>query len=139
MSHEKQNLWLLCYSFLKESAREEVPVKTIRATNAKFNPVYFHDTNASEGDFDVMDPLKLEARSLHQNKHLASGSKTVLPMDRCLDMETPKVSIQKYMDRASLKPVSDNEINSTDTLQSPTSERRTCECYKSTEKSKERK
>uniref|UniRef100_A0A667H459 Centrosomal protein 192 n=1 Tax=Lynx canadensis TaxID=61383 RepID=A0A667H459_LYNCA len=114
----------------RESAREEVPVKTIRATNAKFNPVYFHDTNASEGDFDVMDPLKLEARSLHQNK-------TVLPMDRCLDTETPKVSIQKYMDRASLKPVSDNEINSTDTLQSPTSERRTCECDKSTEKSKE--
>ncbi|XP_058548777.1 centrosomal protein of 192 kDa isoform X1 [Neofelis nebulosa] len=121
----------------RESVREEVPVKTIRATNAKFNPVYFHDTNASEGDFDVMDPLKLEARSLHQNKHLASGSKTVLPMDRCLDTETPKVSIQKYTDRASLKPVSDNEINSTDTLQSPTSERRTCECYKSTEKSKE--
>ncbi|XP_043415358.1 centrosomal protein of 192 kDa isoform X1 [Prionailurus bengalensis] len=118
-------------------AREEVPVKTIRATNAKFNPVYFHDTNASEGDFDVMDPLKLEARSLHQNKPLASGSKTVLPVDRCLDTETPKVSLQKYMDRASLKPVSDNEINSTDTLQSPTSERRTCECYKSTEKSKE--
>ncbi|KAF0874655.1 CE192 protein, partial [Crocuta crocuta] len=121
----------------RESAREEVPVKTIRATNVKLNPVYFHDTNANKGDFDVMDPVKLEAGSLHQNKHLASESKTVLPIDRCLDAETPKVSIQKYMDRASLKPVSDSEINSTDTLQSPSSERRTCECYKSTEKSKE--
>ncbi|XP_029777150.1 centrosomal protein of 192 kDa isoform X4 [Suricata suricatta] len=121
----------------QESAREEVPVKTIRATNVKLSPVYFHETNASKDDFDVMDPLKLESRSLHQNKHLASDSKTVLPIDRCLDAEIPKVSVQKYMDIASLKPVSDNEINSTDALRSPTSERQTLECYKSTEKSKE--
>ncbi|XP_011227755.1 centrosomal protein of 192 kDa isoform X2 [Ailuropoda melanoleuca] len=123
----------------RESAREEVPVKTFQATNAKLNPVYFHDTNAGKGDFDLMDPLRLEAGSLHQNKHLASDSETVLPVDTCLATETPKVSIQKYVDIASLKPISDNEINSTESLRSPTSERRTCEYYrsKSVEKSKE--
>ncbi|XP_048077553.1 centrosomal protein of 192 kDa isoform X1 [Ursus arctos] len=123
----------------RESAREEVPVKTFQATNAKLNPVYFHDTNAGKGDFDLMDPLKLEAGSLHQNKHLASDSETVLSVDTCLATETPKVSIQKYVDIASLKPISDVEINSTESLRSPTSERRTCEYYrsKSIEKSKE--
>ncbi|KAF3821898.1 hypothetical protein GH733_009455 [Mirounga leonina] len=121
----------------QESTREEVPVKTIQATNAKLNPVCFHDTNASKGDFDLMDPLKLEAGSLHQNKHLASDSERVLPVDRCLDTEMPEVSIQKYVDIASLKPVSDSEINSTDSLRSPTSERRTCDYYKSIKKSKE--
>uniref|UniRef100_A0A452TNU1 Centrosomal protein 192 n=1 Tax=Ursus maritimus TaxID=29073 RepID=A0A452TNU1_URSMA len=141
ISYEKQNLWLLCYAFLKESAREEVPVKTFQATNAKLNPVYFHDTNAGKGDFDLMDPLKLEAGSLHQNKHLASDSETVLSVDTCLATETPKVSIKKYVDIASLKPISDVEINSTESLRSPTSERRTCEYYrsKSIEKSKEHK
>uniref|UniRef100_A0A452TP60 Centrosomal protein 192 n=1 Tax=Ursus maritimus TaxID=29073 RepID=A0A452TP60_URSMA len=86
-----------------------------------------------------MDPLKLEAGSLHQNKHLASDSETVLSVDTCLATETPKVSIKKYVDIASLKPISDVEINSTESLRSPTSERRTCEYYrsKSIEKSKE--
>ncbi|XP_059975534.1 centrosomal protein of 192 kDa isoform X12 [Mesoplodon densirostris] len=32
----------------QESGREEVLVKTLRAANAKLNPVYFHDTNASK-------------------------------------------------------------------------------------------
>ncbi|XP_044099598.1 centrosomal protein of 192 kDa isoform X1 [Neovison vison] len=121
----------------RESEREEIPVKTIQATNVKLNPVYFHDTNASKGDFDLMDPLKLEARSLHQDKHLGSDSETVLPVDKCLDTETPEVSIQKYVDVASLKSINDNEINYTDSLRSPTSERRTCEYYKSVEKSEE--
>lgn len=139
MSYEKQNLLLLCCLFLKESAREEILVKTVRATNEKVNPVYFHDINASKGDFDSTDRLKLEAGSPHQNKRLASDSETVLPVDSCLDTETPKVSIQKTVDIAALKPVSDNGINSTDILHSPTSERRTCECNKSIEKSKDRK
>ncbi|XP_032731711.1 centrosomal protein of 192 kDa isoform X4 [Lontra canadensis] len=121
----------------RESEREEIPVKTIQATNVKLNPVYFHDTYASKGDFDLMDPLKLEASSLHQNKHLGSDSETVLPVDKCSDTETPEVSIQKYVDVASLKSINDNEINYTDSLRSPTSERRTCEYYKSVEKSKE--
>ncbi|XP_045880017.1 centrosomal protein of 192 kDa isoform X3 [Meles meles] len=121
----------------RESEREEIPVKTIQATNVKLNPVYFHDTNASKGDFDLMDPLKLEASSLHQNKHLGSDSETVLPVDKCLDTETSEVSIQKYVDIASLKSVNDNEINYTDSLRSPPSERQTCEYYKSVEKSKE--
>uniref|UniRef100_A0A8C0R702 Centrosomal protein 192 n=1 Tax=Canis lupus dingo TaxID=286419 RepID=A0A8C0R702_CANLU len=136
-NYEKQNLWLLCYAFLKEISREEVPVKTIQAANAKLNPVYFHDTNANKGEFDLVDLLKLDAVSLHEDKHLASNSEIILPMDKRLDTETPKVSIQKYVDKASLKPVSDNGIISPNSLRSPTIERRIYECYKSIEKSKE--
>lgn len=121
----------------RESTKEEVLVKTIRATNVKLNPVYFHDTNVSKSDFDLIDPLKLEAWFPHQSKHLASNSEIVLPVDRWLDTETPVVSIQKSMNTASLKPISDNGINSTDIRRLPTSERRTCECYESIEKSKD--
>ncbi|XP_072590947.1 centrosomal protein of 192 kDa isoform X10 [Vulpes vulpes] len=121
----------------REISREEVPVKTIQAANAKLNPVYFHDTNANKGEFDLVDLLKLDAVSLHEDKHLASNSEIILPMDKRLDTETPKVSIQKYVDKASLKPVSDNGIISPNTLRSPTIERRIYECYKSIEKSKE--
>ncbi|KAJ8776693.1 hypothetical protein J1605_015282 [Eschrichtius robustus] len=121
----------------QESGREEGLVKTLRAANAKLNPVYFHDTNASKGDFGLIDPLKLDAGSPHQNKHLASDSETVLPVDRFLDTEMPQVSIQKNVDVASLKSVSDNAFNSADALWSPTSEKRTCECYESVGKSKD--
>ncbi|ELK15038.1 Centrosomal protein of 192 kDa [Pteropus alecto] len=121
----------------QECTREDVLVKTITATHAKFNPDYFHDKNASKSDFDLTDPLKLEAGSPHQNKLLASDSEIVLPKNRCLDIETPKVSNQKNTNIASLKSISDNEINSTDTLRSPTSERRTCERYEYIEKSKD--
>ncbi|XP_036177012.1 centrosomal protein of 192 kDa isoform X7 [Myotis myotis] len=111
----------------RESTREEVLVKTIRTANAKFNPVYFHDdTNVNRGDFDLMNPLKLEAGSPHQNRQLASDS----------DTKIPKVSIQKNMNIASLKPINKNSINS-DILQSPTSERRACESYESIEKNKD--
>ncbi|XP_057383126.1 centrosomal protein of 192 kDa isoform X4 [Balaenoptera acutorostrata] len=121
----------------QERGREEGLVKTLRAANAKLNPVYFHDTNASKGDFGLIDPLKLDAGSPHQNKHLTSDSETVLPVDRFLDTEMPQVSIQKNVDVASLKSVSDNAFNSADALWSPTSERRTCECYESVGKSKD--
>lgn len=87
----------------------------------------------------MIDPLKLDAGSPHQNKHLASDSETVLPVDRFLDTEMPQVSIQKNVDVASLKSVSDNAFNSADALWSPTSERQTCECYESVGKSKDRK
>ncbi|XP_070276806.1 centrosomal protein of 192 kDa isoform X2 [Myotis yumanensis] len=111
----------------RESTREEVLVKTIRTANTKFNPVYFHDdTNVNRGDFDLLNPLKLEAGSPHQNKQLASDS----------DTKIPKVSIQKNMNIASLKPINKNSINS-DILQSPTSERRACESYESIEKNKD--
>lgn len=103
-------------------------MKTIRTANAKFNPVYFHDTNVNRGDFDLINPLKLEAGSPHQNKQLASDS----------DTEIPKVSIQKNMNIASLKSINNKSINS-DILQSLTSERRACECYESIEKKKDRK
>ncbi|XP_070320635.1 centrosomal protein of 192 kDa isoform X5 [Odocoileus virginianus] len=121
----------------QESGRAEVLVKTLRTPSEKLNPVYFHDTNASKDDFDLMDSLKLEKGSPHQNKHLASDSETVLPVDRFLDTETPQVSIQTNVDVASLKPVSDNAFNSTDALWSPTSERQTCECYELVGKTKD--
>lgn len=116
-------------------------MKTIRATNVKLNPVYFHDANVSKSDFDLIDPLKLEAWFPHQSKHLASNSEIVLPVDRWLDTETPIVSSQKNMNMntTSLKPIRDNGINSTDIRRLPTSERRTCECYESIEKSNDRK
>ena len=56
-------------------------MKTLRTPSAKLNPIDFHDTNANKDDFDLMDSLKLEEGSLHQNKHLASDSETVLPVD----------------------------------------------------------
>lgn len=46
----KQNLLLLCYWFLKESAREEVLVKTVKAAYVEPHPVCFHDTSAKKGD-----------------------------------------------------------------------------------------
>ncbi|XP_037364779.1 centrosomal protein of 192 kDa isoform X3 [Talpa occidentalis] len=111
--------------------------RTIRVTDTKCDPAYFHDTNASKGDFDLMDPLKLVAGSPHQNKHLTLDSETALPVDSCIDIETSKVSIKKNVDLASLKPVSHGGMNSMDSLRSPTSERRTCESYESIEKSKD--
>uniref|UniRef100_A0A2I3GG30 Centrosomal protein 192 n=1 Tax=Nomascus leucogenys TaxID=61853 RepID=A0A2I3GG30_NOMLE len=59
-------------------------------------------------------------------------------MDGCLDTETPTVSIQENVDVASLKPISDSEINFTDALWSPTCERRTCECHESIKKNKDK-
>ncbi|XP_062933366.1 centrosomal protein of 192 kDa isoform X4 [Cynocephalus volans] len=75
--------------------------------------------------------------SSHQNQHSAPDSETVLHVDGCLDTETSTVHVQKNVDIASLKPVSDNGINSTATLSSPTCEGQTCECYESIEKSKD--
>ncbi|XP_070634643.1 centrosomal protein of 192 kDa isoform X5 [Bos indicus] len=121
----------------QESGRAEVLVKSLRTPNTKLNPVDFNDTNASKDDFDLMDSLKLEEVSPHQNKHLTSDSETVLPVDRFLDTEMPQVSIQTNVDVASLKPVSDNAFNSTDAPWSPTSERQTCECYELVGKTKD--
>ncbi|XP_076992167.1 centrosomal protein of 192 kDa isoform X2 [Tamandua tetradactyla] len=73
--------------------------------------------------------------SPHQNKYLASDSEAVLHLGGCLEAATPEVSIQKNVNVASLKPVNDNGINSTDPLRSPTSERRAC--VESVEKSKD--
>ncbi|XP_012601610.2 centrosomal protein of 192 kDa isoform X1 [Microcebus murinus] len=122
----------------RESAREGVFVKILRATNGKLNPVHFHDTNVNKGSFDLTDHVKQGAESPHQSKHLASDSETVLHENGCLDTETPTVSIQKNVDIASLKPIYDKEINSNDILWSPTCERRTCECYDSIEKNKDK-
>ncbi|XP_035865245.1 centrosomal protein of 192 kDa isoform X2 [Phyllostomus discolor] len=110
----------------KENTKEEVLEKTIRAAKVKPNADYFHDTNVNKDDFDLINPFKLESKSPHQNKHLASAT----------DTEIPQVFIQKNMNLASLKPISDNRMNST-IFQSPTSKRQTCEYYESIEKSKD--
>ncbi|KAL0613863.1 Centrosomal protein of 192 kDa [Plecturocebus cupreus] len=115
----------------KESARKDVLVKTLRAPDVKLNSDNFHDANAN-GGFDPNDPVKQGAECPHQNK-------TVLHMDGCLNTETPKVSIQENMDVASLKPISDSGINFADAVWSPASERRTCECYESIEKNKDKR
>lgn len=94
----------------------------------KPNADYFHNTHVNKDDFDLINPFKLESKSPHQNKHLASAT----------DTEVPQVFIQKNMNLVSLKPISDNRKNST-IFQSPTSKRRTCEYYESIEKSKDRK
>ncbi|XP_036923535.1 centrosomal protein of 192 kDa [Sturnira hondurensis] len=110
----------------KKNIREEVPEKTIRVANAKPNADYFHDTNVNKDDFDLINPFKLESESPHQSKHLASAT----------DTEIPQVFIQKNVNLASLKPISDKRMNST-IFQSPTSKKRTCEYYESVEKSKD--
>ena len=125
--NNKTYFWLF-YCFLKENTSEEFLVKTIRAANAKPNADYFLDTNVNKDDFDLINPFKLESESPLQNKHLASAT----------DTEIPQVFIQKNINVASLKPISDNRINST-IFQSPTSKRRTCEYYESSEKIKDRK
>ncbi|VTJ71487.1 Hypothetical predicted protein, partial [Marmota monax] len=73
----------------------------------------------------------------YQNKHMASDSETVLHTDGCLDTETSTMSIQKDVCIASLKPISDNGISSTDILWSPTCDRRTCDYYESVEKNED--
>ncbi|XP_032149342.1 centrosomal protein of 192 kDa isoform X6 [Sapajus apella] len=128
---EMENLNNFVPDLSSESAKKDVLVKTLRATDVKLNSDNFHDANA-DGGFDPTDPVKQETESPHQNK-------TVLHMDGCLDTETPKMSVQENVDVASLKPISDSEINFTDAVWSPTSERRTCECHESIEKNKDKR
>ncbi|XP_007949874.2 centrosomal protein of 192 kDa [Orycteropus afer afer] len=122
----------------QESIREEVlvKVKTTGATDVKLNPVCFHDTNAEKGDFGLTEPLKQGTEFLHKKKHLESYSEALLNLDECVDTETSKVYILKNVDITSLTPVIDNGIKSADVTWSPNSERRTCDCYESIEKSK---
>nr|XP_039319740.1 centrosomal protein of 192 kDa isoform X3 [Saimiri boliviensis boliviensis] len=128
---EMENLNNIVPDLSSESARKDVLVKTLRATDMKLNSDNFLDANA-DGGFDPTDPVKQEAQCPHQNK-------TVLHMDGCLDTENPKVSIQENVDVASLKPINDSEINFADAVWSPTSERRTCECHESVEKNKDKR
>ncbi|XP_073926486.1 centrosomal protein of 192 kDa isoform X6 [Castor canadensis] len=121
----------------RESAREDVLVKILSDTNGKLNPAYFHDASADKDDVAFSSSVKQGGESPHQNKHLTLDSETVLHVDRCLDAKTPTVSIQKNVGTSSLKPTSDNGINSTDILRSPTCERRTCACSESIEKNKD--
>ncbi|XP_063497325.1 centrosomal protein of 192 kDa isoform X16 [Symphalangus syndactylus] len=128
---EIENLKGIVPDLNSECASKDVLVKTLRAIDVKLNSDNFHDANANRGGFDLTDPVKQVAECPHQNK-------TVLHMDGCLDTETPTVSIQENVDVASLKPISDSEINFTDALWSPACERRTCECHESIEKNKDK-
>ncbi|XP_032008767.1 centrosomal protein of 192 kDa isoform X6 [Hylobates moloch] len=128
---EIENLKGIVPDLNSECASKDVLVKTLRAIDVKLNSDNFHDANANRGGFDLTDPVKQGAECPHQNK-------AVLHMDGCLDTETPTVSIQKNVDVASLKPISDSEINFTDALWSPACERRTCECHESIEKNKDK-
>ncbi|XP_008057115.1 centrosomal protein of 192 kDa [Carlito syrichta] len=132
-----ENLENIVPDLSRESSEEDVLVKILKAPDVRLNPVNFHGINAHKGDFGLIDTIKQRAESFHQNKHLASDAETVLPVDGCLDTET-SVFIQKNAGIASLKPLNDNDINPTNTLWSPTSERRTCECHESIEKSKDK-
>ncbi|KAG8505180.1 Centrosomal protein of 192 kDa [Galemys pyrenaicus] len=135
MNETAENIKSIISDHGRESTRG-VLVSTVKVTDTKRNPVYFHDASASKGDFDLVHPLKLVTGS-PQNKHLALYSETALPVDGCLDTESSTGSIKKNVDLASLKPISDSGMNSTDIIRSPTSERRTCDCYELVEKSKD--
>nr|XP_026257758.1 centrosomal protein of 192 kDa [Urocitellus parryii] len=121
----------------RESAREDVLVKTVGTTNEKLNPVCFSDKTTDNSGFDLTDSVNQQAMVPYQNKHMASDSETILHTDGCLDTETSTMSVQKDICIASLKPISDNGISSTDILWSPTCDRRTCDCYKSVEKNED--
>uniref|UniRef100_A0A8D2JLW5 Centrosomal protein 192 n=1 Tax=Sciurus vulgaris TaxID=55149 RepID=A0A8D2JLW5_SCIVU len=114
----------------RESAREDVLVKTISTASEKLAPVCFPDTNAGDSGSDLTDSVAQRTEAPHQDK---AGLHT----DGCSDTETATVSVQTDVCIASLKPMSDNGISSTDILWSPTCDRRTCECYESVEKNEE--
>ncbi|MBZ3869256.1 Centrosomal protein of 192 kDa [Sciurus carolinensis] len=116
----------------RESAREDVLVKTVSTI-----PVCFPDTDAGNSGSDLTDSVAQRTEAPHQDKQEASDSEAGLHTDGCSDTETATVSVQTDVCIASLKPMSDNGISSTDILWSPTCDRRTCECYESVEKNEE--
>ncbi|XP_031221807.1 centrosomal protein of 192 kDa isoform X2 [Mastomys coucha] len=116
----------------------EAMVTRLRAVAETLRPTDSHSTNETKDGSAPADYLKQDSESPHQDKHLASNFETVPNLDRCLDTETPTVSVQKDGDIASLKTNGDNEINSPDTLWSPTSERRACGFYESSAKTNDK-
>nr|XP_042120200.1 centrosomal protein of 192 kDa isoform X4 [Peromyscus maniculatus bairdii] len=118
----------------REYTGEDVLGKTLRAVDETLNPTYSHNTNDGKGASDLADSVKQDSESPHQNKHLASDLETVLNVDRCLNTETPAVFVQKVGSIASLKTNGDNGVSSSDSLWSPTCERRACEFYESVTK-----
>ncbi|XP_055982899.1 centrosomal protein of 192 kDa [Sorex fumeus] len=93
------------------------------------------EKQSAENLKSTVSDFRREEGSLHDNKSLASNSEIALPVDSCLDTETSKSALQKPMDLASSEPISDNGMNSSDTLQSPASKRQICEHNKTIEKS----
>ncbi|XP_062057295.1 centrosomal protein of 192 kDa isoform X1 [Lepus europaeus] len=114
----------------RESTREGVLMKTLVATKEKLNPVHSHDASADDNSSsDLNDPVNQGAGAPQQSKHLVLDSETTLRVDGCLDSGTPAASAQKPVDVVSLKPASNDGINSNAILWSPTCERRTCAFY----------
>ncbi|KAL1773624.1 centrosomal protein of 192 kDa isoform X1 [Sigmodon hispidus] len=118
----------------RECAGKDVLGKMLCIVDKTLNPTCSHNTTDAKSGFDSADAMTQGADSPHQNKHMASDSETVLNVDKCLNMETPTVLIQKVGSIAPLKTNGDNVINSPDTLWSPTCERRTCELHEAVTK-----
>nr|XP_044999019.1 centrosomal protein of 192 kDa isoform X3 [Jaculus jaculus] len=118
----------------RESSEEDNLLKILDAANEKLLPICIPDTRANKDGFDLSDSIKQKIQSSQSCKSMASDSKAVLNPDRCLDTETPTVSIQKNVGIAPLKPNSDNGTSSTNHLWSPTSERRACDLHESSAK-----
>ncbi|XP_028630112.1 centrosomal protein of 192 kDa isoform X2 [Grammomys surdaster] len=110
---------------------EDIVVKRPHAVDETLRSTCSHSSNETKGGFDPADYINQNSESPHQNQHLASDLETVLNVDRCLNTETPTVVIQKHGNLASSKTNGDNGVNSSDTLWSPTCERRACEFYES--------
>ncbi|XP_021120952.1 centrosomal protein of 192 kDa isoform X4 [Heterocephalus glaber] len=117
----------------KECTREDVLVQSPRVITAKLHPICFHDMDAGRGGSDPADSVGQGA----EPAQWASDSGMILPKDGCLDAESSAVPGQKSVGTTSLKHAGDNGTNSTDTLWSPTCERRTCQCSESMDKSKD--
>lgn len=115
----------------QECGGEAVLVRRLHAVDEALRSTYHHCTNETKGGFDPADYIKQDSESPQQNKYLAPDLGTVLNVDRCLNTETPTVSIQRDGNIASSDANGDNGINSPDTLLSPTCERRACEFYES--------
>lgn len=103
-----------------------------RVIIGKLDPINFHDPGRDGSD--PADSLGLGPGP----PQLASDSKTVLLKDGCLGAEAPAMPDQKDV-TVFLKRACDSRCNSTDTLSSPVRERRTYQCSKPMDKSKDRK
>ncbi|XP_031802528.1 centrosomal protein of 192 kDa isoform X1 [Sarcophilus harrisii] len=95
------------------------------------NVPYCKNTNINQGSFDLHS-LKLGIQSAHKNKTVSDSEAADGSLD---DTITPKISIQKYVDADSVELL-ENGFSSVDAYWSPTTDRRICENWNSSEKKK---
>ncbi|XP_043834192.1 centrosomal protein of 192 kDa [Dromiciops gliroides] len=100
------------------------------------NVPYCEDKNMNQGNFDL-HPLKLGVQSAYENKAVSSESEALLHLaDGSLDDDiTSKISIQKNVNTNS-KELLENGFSPVDAYWSPTTERRICENWNSSDKNK---